>query len=102
MESIQEMLVAIITDSITIVIIMIVVTLGGGAEARQEGGVGQGGRGIDWVLPTPAEPVSGSPGLEADPNIFPSFQSPTPQYLQIPPGTNWSGLPDGPLSAVIK
>lgn len=43
MESIQEMLVAIITDSITIVIIMIVVTLGGGAEARQEGGWGREG-----------------------------------------------------------
>lgn len=36
MESIQEMLVAIITDSITIVIIMIVVTLGEWGREEEE------------------------------------------------------------------
>lgn len=39
MESIQEMLVAIITDFITIVIIMIVVTLGGGGGRGKARGV---------------------------------------------------------------
>lgn len=46
MESVQEMLVAIITDFIIIVIIMIVVTLWGWSRGKARGGwLGRGGRG---------------------------------------------------------
>lgn len=74
MESVQEMLVAIITDFITIDIIMIVVTLQGGVEARHEGwGPGWGGRGNTLSSPHCWWACLRVPWLRSQPQHLPFF-----------------------------